>query len=312
MLLNSINKSILGIFFLLMVLAVVSFAAKITDSSRRPEEEIVPLAKLEDGLEPDISAYSVAVVRQETGQVLYSKNSEARLPIASITKLMTAVLFSEKIGPLELIAISSDAKKAVEWDENISPVSAGEIFKAEDILKMALIESQNDIARSAAEAVVVRESVDTAVKSFAEKMDFFTGLMNKKRDELGMKDTMFNNPVGLDSISNYSTVGDLSRLAKFISEKEPRIWEITRLAETDIFSKSGNKYHLVTTNPLLVELPGEIIGTKTGSTDGAKLSLLFIANIKKDDPIIFVILRSEDRIKDAKNLIAWTRLTYGF
>lgn len=297
---------------MLFILVIVSFGAPTTDSIKNAEEEIAPWTRKVAGLEPDISANSVIVVRQKTGEVLYSKNKDAVLPIASITKLMTAVLLNEKTGPLDLVAISSDAKKAVEWDENISKVPAGEKFKAEDILKLMLIESENDAARSAAEAVVILENPEMGTAAFGEKMVFFAGLMNKKKDGLGMNDTMFDNPMGLDSLGNFSTANDLVILAKFISDNHPRIWEITRLVETDVFSKSGNKYHLTTTNPpLLIEFPDEIIGAKTGSTDGAKLSLLLVDNVKKDDPVIIVILRSEDRVKDAKNLIAWTKLTYG-
>lgn len=295
---NDFYKPIFALSVLITLLVFISFFIN-SPAPKDVASVIVSYAMVDNGLEPDISADSVAIVRIADGQVLFSKNPDVFLPVASITKLMTAVIFLEHADLFDLIKISQSAKKPEEKREKMSVLPAGEFLKSEDILKLMIIDSYNDIARTASEYVSEKEN-------FAP----FSELMNKKAGELGMSNTRFDNPAGLDSIGNYSTASDLVKLASYITQNYSRIWDISRIYETDIFSKSGNKYHLVNTNRLLSEIT-DIVGTKTGSTDGAKESLVLVVNVLKNDPIVFVILRSDDRIKDVKTLIAWTKLVYG-
>ena len=292
------HKPIFALSVLITLLVFISYFI----SHPGPKDSalvIAPYLMVDNGLEPEISADSVAIVRLSSGQVLYAKNPDAFLPVASITKLMTAILLLESSDPFDLVEISQLSKKPEENGEKMSFIPAGEFFKAEDVLKLILIDSYNDSARAAAEHVSTRSGGVP-----------FPDLMNKKAGELDMSDTNFDNPAGLDSIGNYSTARDLTVLVSYITKKHSRIWDISRIYETDIFSKSGNKYHLVNTNRLLAEIT-DIVGTKTGSTDGAKESLVLVVNVLKNDPIVFVILRSDDRVKDAKTLIAWVKIVYG-
>ena len=295
---DDFHKSILILSVLVTLLVFISFFT----SPPGPEgaaASIIPYAMVDSGLEPDISADSAAVVRLNSGQVLFAKNSDKFSPIASITKLMTAVIFLEHADLFDLVEITYSAKKPSEDGEKMSPIPAGEFLKAEDILKLMLIDSYNDIARASAEYASVRG----VGISFAD-------LMNKKAEEIGMSNSRFDNPAGLDSIENYSTAEDLAKLVSYVTKNRPRIWDVSRIYETDIFSKSGNKYHLINTNQLLQEIT-DIVGSKTGSTDGAKESLALVVNILKNDPVVFIILRSDDRIKDVKTLIAWVKIVYG-
>lgn len=309
---DDFHKTILTVSFLVTALFAMGGVASYFNHKQNKEEKIPPLAKMENNLEPDISAQAVMVMRQKTGQVLFSKNADLSLPVASITKLMTSVIFLENMDIFDRVEISGDAKTPVEEGEKLSRVGAGEWFKAEDLLKLMVIDSDNDMARSAAEAVSLKLAPELKIASFQSRLSFFTSLMNKKKEALGMSGSNFDNPAGLDSLNNYSTAGDLAKLALYISQNHPRVWDISRIYETDVVSASGSglKYHLENTNPLLKEMP-DIVGTKTGSTDGAKKSLVLVVNAVKDEPVIFVILRSEDRVKDAKILVGWTKLVFG-
>jgi len=295
---SDFHKPILALSVLVTMIVFISFFIS-PPGKKDIASVVVPYMIADDGLRPDISASSVAVVRIAAGQVLFSKNSDVFLPIASITKLMTAIIFLENVDLFDLIEISSSAKKTEEGGEKMSNIPAGEFLKSEDILKLMIIDSDNDIARTAAEHVSKKENVSS-----------FPELMNKKAEELDMANSNFDNPAGLDSIGNYSTARDLAKLASYIIKNHPRIWDISRIYETDIFSAAGNKYHLINTNPLLKEII-DIVGSKTGSTDGAKESLMLVVNVLKNDPVVFVILRSDDRVKDVKTLIAWVKIVYG-
>ncbi len=294
---DEIHKPIFAFSVLMTLLIFISFFIRIP-GHKDVASAVSPYIMIDGGLEPDISASSAAVARIADGQVLFSKNPDVFLPIASITKLMTAVIFLENADLFDLVEISSLAKKPEEDGEKISIIPAGEFLKSEDILKLMIIGSFNDSARAAAEYVSGKEGGVS-----------FGQLMNKKAEELGMPHSRFDNPAGLDSIENFSTAEDLAKFASYITKNHPRIWDISRIYETDIFSKAGNKYHIINTNRLLAEIT-DIVGTKTGSTDGAKESLMLVVNVLKNDPIVFVILRSDDRMKDAKTLIAWVKIVY--
>ncbi|OHA11590.1 MAG: hypothetical protein A3H69_03520 [Candidatus Sungbacteria bacterium RIFCSPLOWO2_02_FULL_47_9] len=250
-------------------------------------------------------------MREKTGQVFFSKNETNPLPIASITKLMTASLALEYLDLFDRVLLTADARKNYDTGEKLSKVPAGETFKMEDALKLAVISSDNDIARALAEAAVAKARPELFSSPFAERMRMFTELMNRKREEIGMADSHFDNPTGIDSSENYSTARDLGRLASFIYRTHPRIWDVSRIAKTDVFSVGGNRYEAITTNPLLEEFP-DIVGTKTGSTDGAKESLVLVYNVKTGEPIVIVVLRSDNRLRDARTLIDWLQNAYKF
>lgn len=306
---SDFHKSILTVSVLVILLIFISFFAE-PPGHKNAASVIVPYVVFDNGLEPDLTASAVSVVRLASGQVLYAKNEQARLPVASITKLMTAVVVLESLDLFDLVDISSEAKIPREAGEKMSKIAVGEAIKTEDALKLIIIDSDNDIARALAENVSLRLPSELIASSFEQRIAFFIGLMNKKAEELGMSNSRFDNPAGLDSYENYASAEDLEKIVSYISKNHPRIWDISRIYETDIFSTVGHKYHLTNTNPLLPELT-DIVGTKTGSTDGAKESLVLVVSIKKNDPIAFVILRSDDRIKDAKTLIAWVKIVYG-
>jgi len=240
-----------------------------------------------------ISARSAITMNVETGDIVYEKNIRKKLPVASLTKLMTALLAIEKIGNLnEQITIS---RNAVLTEGNSGNLKVGEKITAENLLRLLLVNSSNDAAVALAEYI-----------SGSEKQ--FVGLMNEKAKTLELKNTHFANSTGLDEEGNYSTVYDLVKLTKNILS-EPPLLEIMRIQNSDVFSADGaNVHHLRNTNKLLGKLPSvNIIGGKTGFTDQAGECLILItSHPENDQKIISVILGSEDRFGEMKKLVNYS------
>jgi len=251
------------------------------------------------------SAISVEVTKEGKTKVLFEKASSQKLPIASLTKLMTAYLILENHHDLsETIKITPEM---VNQEEEIGNLKPGEVFKIRDLLYMSLIESSNDAAFALASGLKENSSQS------------FVDLMNEKAEELGLKNTYFANPTGLDPDNpenpiNYSTAKDLAKFAQFLLKK-PFLLETSITPELDIYLANGIFHHRVkNTNVILREnlkWRNLIIGGKTGWTPRAGGCLLLILkNPKSNSFIINVILGSEDRFEEMKKLINWIFTAY--
>ena len=129
--------------------------------------------------------------------------------------------------------------------------------------------------------------------------------MNKKAGEIGLRNSSFKNPTGLDEADHLSTAEDLALLSEYTWRNYPQLWTLTRSPQSTIFSSAGQTYQIANTNELLEEFPA-ILGGKTGFTDNAKGNLILLYPIKKSgDVAIIVILRSEDRFGDGRKIIQW-------
>jgi len=240
------------------------------------------------------SAISVEIDENGGEYVIFRKEEGRKMSIASLTKLMTAVIASEFY---DLSLRTEISKKAVSQPEETGQLKIGEILTVRDLLYIMLIESSNDAAFSLAEIIGI---------------EGFTSLMNLKAKDIGMKGTFFFNPTGLDSerggeAYNFSTAEDLVALAKYILNK-PLILEILSKKEYPLYLENGVLHHtLYNTNELLGEIPG-IIGGKTGFTERAGGCLILIMQGKKPaNYLINVVLNSPDRFQDMKNLIDYAR-----
>ncbi len=238
-----------------------------------------------------IDAKSAIAVNIETDTILYEKNIQEKMPIASLTKLMTALIILEK-NELDSHVIIS--RTAIASEGNKGNLKVDEKITVKNLLYLLLVNSSNDAAVAVAEHIAGSENE-------------FVKLMNQKAEELGLSDTCFINATGLDlnNKSNYSTAYDLVKLTDHISDK-PLLWEIMRIQSLDVFSVDGQiKHHLKSTNKLLGELPGvNIIGGKTGFTDRAgECLILVISHPDNNEKIICVILGSEDRFGDMERLV---------
>jgi len=211
------------------------------------------------------AAISVFIDHQGSEKILFEKNADQPLPIASLTKLMTASIFLKHYD--------------IEEEETAK------------LLLSLLIESNNEAADELAEII--------GQGSFRE-------LMNSEAQARGMENTYFTNPNGLDPQRsdeplNYSTLKDLVKLTKYITLAQPLLWEISSIQELA---------DMKNTNDLLGQIPG-IIGGKTGETSLAGKCLLLVIQAPKNKGfIVNIILNSENRFAEMKNLVNWTRDAY--
>jgi len=236
-------------------------------------------------------AISVKIDKNGNKQILFEKNADKRMQIASLTKLMTAVIASEFYRKDLTIKVS---KEAVRQPENIGQLKVGEIMQVSDLLKIMLIESSNDAAYALSEPI---------------GENGFVALMNLKAKDIGMKNTKYFNPTGIDSekgleYSNYSTPKDLATLVSYIVLNRPEIMNIISKKDYNLYLKNGVFHHkLETTNKLLGKIP-EIIGGKTGWTKEAGGCLVEILKTNnKDNFIIDIILNSTNRFGDMEKII---------
>ena len=284
-------------------LAPAEYKAKAM-KAKEPEKPFAALRRISASPPPPLSAESVFVERIRTREVLLAHNEDKTFAPASLAKLMTALLYYEAIPALEPASISKEAKAVLEDDEKRSRLEAGETVKAEDLLKLMVVESDNDAAYAAADAVALKADPALREAPFETRIHRFVFLMNQRKDELGLRSTHFTNPAGKDAPENYSTARELARIAGEIFAKAPKIWDASRLIEGEIYSRSGKNYHFENTDILLKEFPA-LFGSKTGFTDEAGGALLMLYELAPEDPIVVVILKSEERFDDGRAILRW-------
>jgi D-alanyl-D-alanine carboxypeptidase (penicillin-binding protein 5/6) len=235
------------------------------------------------------SAISVQTNLSSGNQIIFSKNIQRKLPIASITKLMTALVVTENLDLSKEITISETAASQSKYPETLK---AGEEFYAKDLLYAMLIGSDNT------SAYALSESIGT---------DKFVGLMNAKAKEVGLLDTSFADPTGI-SIDNFSTTQDLEKLAEHILKNKLAIFQITITPEFDLKSIDGKiLYKITNTDKLLNESPDfakRIVGSKTGDTRSAGQCMLLVVKTSDNKSyLISVILNSNDRFGETRKII---------
>lgn len=223
--------------------------------------------------EPSINARSAVVMDFETGTLLYTKNAFRKRPMASTTKIMTAIIALEYCSLDEDVLIS---KRAANMGGSVMGIKAGTTLKLNDLLHGMLICSGNDAA------VAIAEHIGGSIEGFSE-------IMNRKAVEIGAFSTNFSNPHGLDAENHYSTAYDLAKITRY-ALNIPEFDEIVRKKE---FYFNGRV--LKNTNEML-DLYEGADGVKTGYTGLAGRCLITSAT-KKDMRLISVVL-----FCDTKNL----------
>lgn len=244
--------------------------------------------------EPEISAKSAIVLNfkanNQKNSILYQKNINQVLPIASLTKIMTAIIALENFDLEEVIKVS---KNSVNIIGNNGGLIRGEELKVKDLLYIMLMESSNDAAMAL--------TSDNPRLGYEE----FINLMNSKVKELELKNTIFFEPVGL-SPDNQSTVLEIANLSRYAFNFS-LISEILKTPTTAISSIDRRFIHnLTNTNKLLGRIP-QIIGGKTGFTDEAGGCMLTVSNISNNNYLISVVLGSSQREEDTEKLINWAQ-----
>lgn len=240
----------------------------------------IMLSSLEyDQIPSLIAGESGIVVDADTGEIIYGKNINQKMPIASLVKIMTALVTIEHKNLSDYATVDS---KADSVGENEMGISEGEAYTTEELLYGLLLNSGNDAAYCLAENVAGSE-------------EEFVRWMNRKAGELGLKDTMFYDPSGLDDRS-YSTVSDLAVLTGYALKYQP-FRDIVRTVEKELPYSDKHKYlYLYNQTNLLTTYPG-VMGVKTGYTEEAGLCLSTYAE-NSGKKLIGVVLNSVDRKGD--------------
>lgn len=194
---------------------------------------------------PPVQARAYLVMNSATGEVLASRNAQESVPIASITKLMTVLVALERAKLDEVVTVPRDVSAVGESTINLR---TGERITVRDLVEAALIQSAND----AADALAAHVGHGSTTR--------FVALMNAKAKELGLDETHFARPDGLDAPGHYSSAHDVTLLAR-IAMHDPVVRDLVRRRDATI---SGNR-RLHTWNDLLGTVRG-VIGVKTGHT----------------------------------------------
>jgi D-alanyl-D-alanine carboxypeptidase len=234
---------------------------------------------------PDARAFEVA--NASTGEVLAAHNAHERLPIASLTKLMTVIVALQHLQLDQDVTVS---KRTVHVGGSSIPLRAGEEISVDDLLKGALIESANDAADTLADA------------ASGGDIPLFVSWMNEKAQELGLHDTHFVRPDGLDAPGHVSSAHDILRLAE-IAMHSPVVRSIVRERSDTI---EDGHFTVHTWNDLLGVFPG-LIGVKTGHTDKAGWNEVAAAR-RQGYTIYVAILGSPSRGQrnaDLEHLLSW-------
>ncbi|MFH1401411.1 MAG: serine hydrolase [Parcubacteria group bacterium] len=224
------------------------------------------------------SIYIYDVVKEKS---IFELNPDAQLPLASLTKLMTAVVAKENIPEWMLIDIDKESV----LQEGDSSFMLGEKWKITDLIDAMLISSSND-----------------AAAAIALNSENFISLMNKKSADLNLAQTYFLNATGLD-LTNYLSGGygsakNVAELMDYLVKKYPSLLEVTQYDSLKINSRNFKN-----TNKLIEHLPG-IIGSKTGFSDLAGGNLVVVFDIGLEHPVIIVVMGSseEGRFEDVEKL----------
>lgn len=242
------------------------------------------------------NAKSAILIEATTGEILFEKNAHEKLAPASMTKIMSM-----------LVIVESIEKGVINWDdvitvsENASSMGGsqilletGEQMKVSDLFKGIAVASGNDAVVALAETI-------------AGTVDEFVNMMNQKAKDLGLKNTNFKNPHGLDEANHYSSAYDMSIMAKELIKHE-KVLEFTSIYEDYLRKGTDREFWLVNTNKLVRFYSG-VDGLKTGYTGTAGYCLT--ATAKKNNVRLIAVVMNEES-SSVRNAEVTSMLDYGF
>jgi D-alanyl-D-alanine carboxypeptidase len=236
---------------------------------------------------PAITGQAAYVMEEPCGVMLYSLAEEFRLPPASLTKMMTAIVAAEQLDPAAMIDVSVNGPElSIETDSTVMGLEPGDRLSVRDLLYGLLLRSGNDAALTLAEAA-------------AGSQGDFVDMMNDKAEELGLEETTFRNPHGLDADGHYSSASDMAAVGSTLLANPL----LTEIVATQTYTPNWPRGPLENINLMLSNYPGAI-GVKTGYTDGAGQAIVAAAE-RDGRRLIVSVLRSEDLFVDASKLLDW-------
>ncbi|RAS79310.1 D-alanyl-D-alanine carboxypeptidase family protein [Priestia endophytica] len=241
-------------------------------------------------------AESAILIERDTGEILYEKNGDEKLPPASMTKVMTMILIMDALdkGKIKMSDKVRTSEHAASMGGSQIFLEPGEEMTVEQMLKGIAIASGNDASVAMAEHIAGSE-------------EEFVSMMNQKAKDLGLKNTKFQNPTGLSVEDHYSTAHDMSIMAKELLKYEG-ITKFTGTYEDYLREDTDKKFWLVNTNRLLKFYDG-VDGLKTGYTKEAKYCLT--ATAKKGNMRVVAVVFGADTPKDRNSQIT-KMLDYAF
>ena len=278
------------------------------------------LAKLPTTAPPELNPFALINLEAKAAivfdalenKIIYSLNGEEQLPLASLTKIMTAVVAREILPDYATVTIDRDSVKK----EGDSGLRAGEKWRARDLLDFTLLVSSNDGAASLAAAAGLvfagagQNTEGTITDAVAREKDF-VGKMNERAQALGLVQTYFLNETGLDLQSqvsgSYGSARDVATLLTYAATKYPTLFEATRQPVFKVSPLDGKSREAKNTNEAALKIPG-LIASKTGYTDLAGGNLAVLMDVGLGHPVAIVVLGSSEqgRFADVEKLASTT------
>lgn len=242
-------------------------------------------------LDPKISSEAVLVQSLDGDFPFFHLNTYKSWPLASLTKLLTAVIVIESIGENKKVVVD---EAAVSTEGEAGELKSGEVYSARDLLKIMLLTSSNDAA--------------AAFENYLGR-DEFVRLMNEKLRELNMTQTRIYDASGLND-ENVGTASDLLRLSKYILENEPQIFNWTRQKSQLVQPLNDVSSRTILNIQSMVEATG-FLGGKTGTSEKALENEVAIFSSGGEKTII-ILLGSQNRDREIENLLRWVKEAYVF
>ena len=237
---------------------------------------------------PYVSAKSYIVADIRTGEVYAEKDADTSRPIASLSKLMTALVANETIHYGRTLTINRDDRTQTEGTPGA--ITSDDTFTVGDLLFPLLMESNNSVAY-------------TLARYYGSEN--FLEWMNDKARAIGMQDAHFEDPSGI-SEKNVASASDLFKFMRYIHDSQSYILNVTRLKDKSIKAEDGSKYTLANFNHFADNK--QFLGGKTGYTDAAHETMTAVFELPLKNAtatVAIVVLASEDRKGDVETLLAW-------
>jgi D-alanyl-D-alanine carboxypeptidase (penicillin-binding protein 5/6) len=293
---TAVSWSLAAAWFLLaaVIWAAVPFGpvSSASASTQIARDKITPVFAEDRAAPPTISSGAAIVVDMDTGQIVFSHNANARLPMASTTKIMTAVIVLESLPLDKKVTISGEAHAT---GGSALGLQRGEVLSVEQLLYCLLVPSANDAA------VALAQATAGSVKEFVK-------MMNAKAKTLGLSNTHFVNPSGLHDEKHFSSAKDLATLTQHAMQ-DPVFRRIVRTRSYDLPRPGQDAPRKLKNHNALLAANSWVTGVKTGSTPYADYCL--VASGSKDGvSLVSVLLGAADdetRWEESQAL-----LDYGF
>lgn len=287
---------------LLLLLLVSAFTLYLLFFSSRPSSRLITVALEEfqplpvsknsghPPTPPRLTATAAYALDLDSMTVLYERNSQQQLYPASTAKMLTALVAAEELRGDEVLTVSTSAAQM----SSSIPLRLSDRLSLANLLALLLIQSDNSAA------YIIAENNQATSAAFLARM-------NQKAQELSLLNSHFVNPAGFDEEGTYSSARDLAILAKALLANE-QLRQLVSQPSWTITLDNGQNYTLLNTNQLFAEVSG-VSGVKTGTTDLAGEVLVSLIQ-RQGHRLLLVVMKSEDRYQDTKELLAWILNNY--